>query len=46
MDSTVGREDEDEEQKLLKKAIVLSLEETEEIDNKKEDINEQDEQED
>ena len=48
MDSSVGleEEDEDEEEKLLKQAIALSLEGTEENDNEEEDNNEEDAQED
>ena len=43
LDSPVGRED--EEEKLLKQAIALSLEQTEENYIKEEDSNEQDEDE-
>ena len=45
MDSSVGLEDEEEEEKLLKQAIALSLEGTEENDNGEEDNNEKDEEE-
>ena len=46
LDSPVGCEDEDEEEKLLKQAIALSLEGAEENDNEEEDNNEDGAQED
>ena len=42
LDSPVDRENEDEEEKLLKQAIALSLEGAEENENQEEDNNEED----
>ena len=44
LDSPFGHEDEDEEEKLLRQAIALSLEGAEENENEEEDNSEQDEQ--